>query len=87
MAPAVSRPEEAEPKAAAERKPQPQPETESESEAEPIEAVVAEEPADGEADAAATPSEEAAPKKRVYRRRSRARSQTPRKPRKTQPET
>ena len=86
MAPAVSRREEREPKAASDREREPQPETAFEPEAEAIEAAE-EETGGGEAEAAEAPSEKAAPKKRVYRRRSRARSQTPRKPRKTQPES
>jgi len=65
---------------------QPAPSFDAETEAEPAEAPTAEVAVAGEAEAAsAAPSDGAAPKKkRTYHRRSRARSRTPRKPRKPQ---
>lgn len=87
MAPAASRPAEEQPEAVSELEAVPEPETESETEAAVIEATAVAEAAGSEAEGAEAPSEEGAPKKkRVYRRRSRTRSQTTRKPRKPQPE-
>ena len=77
MAPAASRPAEEHPAATSESEP------ETETEAEAIEAAAVEEASSGEAESAEPPPEEGAPKKkRIYRRRSRSRSQPPRKPRK-----
>lgn len=84
MAPAASRAAEEQPAAASGPEPEPATEPETETEAEVIEAAAVEKAAaGGEAEGAEAPGEEGAPKKkRTYRRRSRTRSQAPRKPRK-----
>jgi hypothetical protein len=80
LASPASRPAEAEPAQASGMEP------EEETEAEALEAAAVEEGGAGGEIAPAPPEEGAPKKKRTYRRRSRPRSQSPRKPRKPHPE-